>query len=93
MKFFMQISLRKELQEGFVLTVEPGIYINPELIDRWKAENKFAEFINYKVLESYRDFGGIRLEDNYLITGAGSKRLGRELPISIEASIHFNLAF
>lgn len=65
---------------GFALTVEPGIYIIPELIDRWKAEQKHASFINYQLLNDYRDFGGIRIEDNYIITPGGSQQLGKSLP-------------
>lgn len=73
------LRLGKELQAGFVVTVEPGIYIIPELIDIWKQENKLAEFINYELLEEYRDFGGIRIEDNFLITATGYRLLGPEL--------------
>lgn len=73
------LRLGKALEPGFVLTVEPGIYIIPELIDRWKAEKKFEDFINYNLLESYRDFGGIRIEDNYLITSQGARLLGKPL--------------
>ncbi len=73
------LRLGKELKAGFVLTVEPGIYIIPELIDRWKAENRLQEFINYDVLESYRDFTGIRIEDNFAITAEGSRKLGKHL--------------
>src|SRR5690349_4641635 len=73
------LRLGKELKEGFVLTVEPGIYFIPELIDRWKAENRLKEFINYDLLESYRDFSGIRIEDNFLITADGSRKLGKHL--------------
>jgi len=74
------LRLGRELEAGFVLTVEPGIYIIPELIDRWQAEKKYAEFINYDVLNTYRDFGGIRIEDNFLITDTGSHLLGKYLP-------------
>jgi Xaa-Pro aminopeptidase len=74
------LRLGRELEAGFVLTVEPGIYIIPELIDRWEAENKYADFINYDVLNTYRDFGGIRIEDNFLITETGSQLLGKYLP-------------
>ncbi|SHN17894.1 aminopeptidase P family protein [Mucilaginibacter sp. OK098] len=74
------LRLGRELEAGFVLTVEPGIYIIPELIDRWQAENKYDDFINYDVLNTYRDFGGIRIEDNFLITDTGSKLLGKYLP-------------
>jgi len=73
------LRLGKELKEGFVLTVEPGIYIIPELVDRWKAENRLSDFINYSVLESYRNFSGIRIEDNFLITAEGSEKLGKHL--------------
>jgi len=78
------LRLGRELEAGFVLTVEPGIYIIPELIDRWQAENKFTEFINYDVLNTYRDFGGIRIEDNFLITDTGSKVLGKYLPKTLK---------
>jgi Xaa-Pro aminopeptidase len=74
------LRLGRELEAGFVLTVEPGIYIIPELIDRWQAENKYADFLNYDVLNTYRDFGGIRVEDNFLITDTGSHLLGKYLP-------------
>jgi Xaa-Pro aminopeptidase len=77
------LRLGKELEKGYVLTVEPGIYINPALIDLWKSEDKFVEFINYKKLEEYRHFGGIRIEDNFLITDSGSRLLGKPLPVSI----------
>lgn len=78
------LRLGRELEAGFVLTVEPGIYIIPELIDRWQAENKYADFINYNILNTYRDFGGIRIEDNFLITDTGSKVLGKYLPKSLK---------
>jgi len=59
------LRMGKELQTGNVLTVEPGIYIIPDLIDIWKAEKKNQEFINYDVLEEFRNFSGIRIEDNF----------------------------
>lgn len=74
------LRLGRELEAGYVLTVEPGIYIIPELIDRWQAEKKYQEFINYDVLNTYRDFGGIRVEDNFLITDTRSQLLGKYLP-------------
>jgi len=77
------LRLGRELEAGFVLTVEPGIYIIPELIDRWQAESKYIDFINYDVLNTYRDFGGIRIEDNFLITETGSRVLGKYLPKSL----------
>ena len=78
------LRLGRELEAGFVLTVEPGIYIIPELIDRWAAEKKYADFINYDVLNTYRDFGGIRIEDNFLITETGSHLLGKYLPKTLK---------
>jgi Xaa-Pro aminopeptidase len=68
---------------GHVFTVEPGIYFIPQLIDQWKAEGKFKEFIIYKKLEIWKDFGGIRIEDNVLITEKGHKLLGRPIPKTI----------
>jgi Xaa-Pro aminopeptidase len=78
------LRLAKELEAGFVLTVEPGIYFIPELIDKWKAENKFTDFVNYSKLDSYRDFGGVRIEDNCLVTETGSKTLGKPIPKTVE---------
>jgi len=70
----------RRLQEGFVMTIEPGIYFIPELIDIWKSENKLADFINYNLVESYKDFGGIRIEDNVLVTTNGCRVLGQPIP-------------
>jgi Xaa-Pro aminopeptidase len=78
------LRLGKALKAGFTLTVEPGIYIIPELIDRWKAEQKHTSFINYELLNDYRNFGGIRIEDNFVITDKGSKKLGKSLPKSLD---------
>ncbi|MDW7695988.1 aminopeptidase P family protein [Flammeovirgaceae bacterium SG7u.111] len=78
------LRLGKALEEGFVITVEPGIYIIPELIDLWKSENKFTEYLNYEKLEEYRDFGGIRVEDDFLITESGYRKLGGHLPLEVE---------
>ena len=70
-------------KKGHVFTVEPGCYFIPELIDSWKAEGRFNEFINYNKIESYKDFGGIRIEDNLLITNDGHKLLGKPIPKTI----------
>jgi len=78
------LRLGKTLKAGFALTVEPGVYIIPELIDRWKAEQKHAGFINYELLNEYRNFGGIRIEDNYVITSDGSQKLGKSLPKALD---------
>ena len=74
----------KALQVGHVMTVEPGVYFIPELINRWKAENKLAEYINYDMVEEYRNFGGVRLEDVVIVTEDGCKLLGKEIPKRIE---------
>ncbi len=79
------LRLGRKIEEGFVLTVEPGIYMIPELIDLWKAENKFSDFINYEKLETYKDFGGIRIEEDLLITNKGSQVLGKPLSRSMES--------
>jgi len=78
------LRLGKALESGYVLTVEPGVYIIPELIDRWKAENQFSEYINYDKLEQFRHFSGIRVEDDFLITDTGSTMLGKHLAITTD---------
>ncbi len=78
------LRLAKPLKPGHVLTVEPGIYFIPELIDLWRGENKFTDFINYDRLESYKDFGGIRIEDDVLVTDKGSRVLGRPIPKEVD---------
>ncbi|MGX5689739.1 aminopeptidase P family protein [Arcticibacter tournemirensis] len=78
------LRLGRELQSGFVLTVEPGIYFIPELMDRWKADGRFTEFINYTKLGQYRNFGGIRIEDNYVITDGSAQLLGKPLAKTIQ---------
>jgi Xaa-Pro aminopeptidase len=73
------LRMARELNPGFVITVEPGIYFIPQLIDIWKKENRFAEFINYDKVEEYRSFGGIRIEDDVLVTEKGHHVLGPHL--------------
>lgn len=77
------LRLGRRLQPGFVLTNEPGIYFIPELIDMWKAENKHAEFLNYDKIEEYRNFGGIRIEDDILVTADGHRVLGKPIPKTV----------
>jgi len=77
------LRLGRELREGFTLTVEPGLYFIPALIAKWKKANRHAEFINYTKLSEYLDFGGIRLEDDLLVTAEGNRLLGTPIPINI----------
>ncbi len=70
------LRMGRKLEEGFVLTDEPGIYFIPALIDDWKAKGHCKEFLNYEMLETYKDFGGIRIEDDILITKDGCRFLG-----------------
>jgi len=79
-------SLRFALpyKPGHVFTVEPGIYFIPELFAKWKAEKKFTGFINYDKVASWLDFGGIRIEDDVLITANGSRMLGKTAPKTVE---------
>jgi len=78
------LRLGKELKPGFVLTIEPGIYFIPELIDMWKAENRFADFVNYDQVEKYKGWGGCRSEEDFLITENGKRLLGKDVPKTIE---------
>jgi Xaa-Pro aminopeptidase len=78
------LRLGRKLEPGFVLTIEPGIYFIPELIDLWKKERKFESFINYSLLEHFRDFGGLRNEEDFLITEDGCRLLGKKIPLTTE---------
>ena len=72
------LRMGRKLEEGFVLTDEPGIYFIPELIDDWKASGHCKEFLDFDKLETYKDFGGIRIEDDILITKEGCRFLGQK---------------
>ncbi len=78
------LRLGRELQPGFVLTIEPGIYFIPELIDLWKSNKTNADFINFDEVNKYRNFGGIRNEEDILITETGNRVLGKPLAKTIE---------
>ena len=71
------LRMGRRLEEGFVVTDEPGIYFIPALIDEWKASGHCKEFINFDLLETYKDFGGIRIEDDVLITKDGCRFIGK----------------
>lgn len=78
------LRLGRELQPGFVLTIEPGIYFIPELIDHWKSNRINVDFINFDEVDKYRNFGGIRNEEDILITETGNRVLGKPLAKTIE---------
>ncbi|MDW7761907.1 MAG: aminopeptidase P family protein [Acidobacteriota bacterium] len=78
------LRLARPLEPGFVLTVEPGIYFIPELMDKWRSEGKFMDFLNYDKMNAYRGFSGVRNEESFLITPEGCRRMGKDKPKSIE---------
>ena len=75
----------RQLEPGMTLTVEPGIYFIPQLIHQWRLENRFVDLIDYRKLESYLDFGGVRIEDDVLITATSATVLGTPIPKSVDA--------
>jgi Xaa-Pro aminopeptidase len=77
------LRLGRKHKPGFVFTIEPGIYFIPALIDQWRKEKKFDNFINFDKVDSYKDFGGIRIEDDILVTESGYKVLGKPIPKTI----------
>ena len=77
------LRLGRRLEPGFVLTVEPGCYFIPALIDQWRSEGLHSEFINYDEVEKYKDFGGIRIEDDVLVTDTGYRVLGKPCPKTV----------
>ena len=79
------LRMGRRLKEGFVITDEPGCYFIPALIDKWRAEGTNASFLNFDAIDKFKDFGGIRLEDDILITADGSRFTGeKRIPITID---------
>lgn len=79
------LRLGRELEEGFVVTVEPGIYLIPELIQLREEQGRYTDFVNYRKVESLQQAGGYRVEDDFLITERGSRLLGDPVPKTTEA--------
>jgi Xaa-Pro aminopeptidase len=84
------LRLARALEPGFVVTVEPGIYFIPQLIERWRTEKKFESFINYQKLEAYIGFGGIRIEDDILVAENGGSVLGKPIPKTVDEVENFS---
>jgi Xaa-Pro aminopeptidase len=81
---FSGLRFGKRVQPGHVLTNEPGLYFIPELIEKWEGEKKFSEFIDYKKVHEFKGFGGVRLEDDLLVTNDGCRIIGKRIPITVE---------
>ena len=80
-----RLRLAKPLAPGFVVTVEPGIYFIPQLVQQWRGANRFPDLIDYRKLESYLDFGGVRIEDDVRVTSTGATVLGAPIPKAVSA--------
>jgi len=78
------LRFAKPMKPGMVLTVEPGIYFIPKLMDQWKAEKICDRFINYPLLEKFKSFGGIRIEDDLVVTKNGCRLLGKSIPKTVD---------
>ena len=78
------LRLARPLEPGFVVTVEPGIYMIPQLMDLWRGEKRFEQFLVFDEIDKWRDFGGIRNEEDFLITPEGHRRLGPPKPLTTD---------
>jgi len=78
------LRLGRVLEDGFVFTLEPGIYFIPELIKKWKNEGINSKFLNFEIIEEYLNFGGMRYEGDYVIENGISRRMGLKMPKTIE---------
>ncbi len=81
------LRMARRLKPGFVMTIEPGIYFIPALIEKWQKEKTCQQFINFEALQPYKSFGGIRIEDDILITETGNRMLGKNRPPATIAEI------
>jgi Xaa-Pro aminopeptidase len=78
------LRLARALNPGFVVTIEPGLYFIPDLIDQWREAGQHSDFIVYENLDAWKDFGGVRIEDDVLVTDDGYRVLGDPIPKAIE---------
>jgi Xaa-Pro aminopeptidase len=78
------LRLARALKPGFVVTIEPGLYFIPDLIDQWREAGQHSDFIAYENLDAWKDFGGVRIEDDVLVTEDGYRVLGEPIPKAIE---------
>jgi Xaa-Pro aminopeptidase len=77
------LRMGRALEPGFVMTIEPGIYMIPTLMDKWRSEGKFTAFLDYDAIEPFKTFGGIRVEDDVVVTETGCRVLGKPIPIEV----------
>jgi Xaa-Pro aminopeptidase len=78
------LRLARPLEPGFVITIEPGIYFIPRLIDEWKSQGRCSRFIDHGELDRWRDFGGVRNEEDFVVSDGGARRLGPRKPQTVE---------
>jgi len=78
------LRMARRLQEGFVVTVEPGIYFINPLIDKWHSEGRYRDFIDYRALTKFRNFGGVRIEDNVVVTEKGNRIIGKPIAKEVD---------